>query len=48
MNKHLRKDSSAVIGDGDVAIGRDKDLVETTRTERSAHNTSDRLCSENV
>lgn len=48
VDKHLRKDSSAVVGDGDVAIGRNKDLIETTRTERSAHNTSNRLCGENV
>ena len=48
VDRHLRKDCSAVVGDGDVAIGRNKNLVETTRTERGAHNTSDRLCSEDV
>jgi hypothetical protein len=48
MSVYLGQDGSAVVCDGDVAIGRDEDLVETARTERGADDAGDGLCGEDV
>jgi hypothetical protein len=45
---YLGQNSSAIVGDSDVAVGGDEDFVETARTKRSADNTCDGLCGENV
>jgi hypothetical protein len=45
---YLGQNGSAIVGDSDVAVRGDEDLVETARTERSADDTCDGLCGENV
>lgn len=34
LDLHLGEDGRAVVGDGDVAVGGDEDLVEPARAER--------------
>jgi hypothetical protein len=48
VDMYLGQDGSAIVCDGDVAIGGDEDLVETARTERGADDAGDGLCGENV
>ena len=48
VDRYLGQYGSAIVGDGNVAIGGNEDLVETTGTERSADDAGDRLCGEDV
>lgn len=45
---HLAQDRCTVVGDGDLAIGRNQDLVESLWTQRRAHDVCDRPCGEDV
>lgn len=45
---HLTQDGSAIISDGDIAIGGDEDLVEPTRAERGLDDVGDGAGGEDV
>lgn len=42
---HLAQDGGTIVRDGDVSVGGDEDLIQTTGAQRGADDLSDRLCS---
>lgn len=48
LNSHLIEDSCTIVGDSDITIGGDQNLVETSRTKRSLKNIGDCFSSQDM
>ena len=48
VDVHELEDGGPVVGDGDVVVGRDHQLVQTLRTQRGSQSSGDRSGCHNV